>query len=133
MIRNRIAATDCNSWLSYLNPVSNAECLFSGSTTLPAPTDDSAACAQAAGGTTTSALYQQCMIRTAQVATDMATSQPGPALDYTDVMTGNAPDLANPFTGTGPLAPSSSGIPTWAWIAGAGVLGALLLIPRGGR
>ncbi len=94
-------------------------------------TDNSDACAQAAGGSTTSALYQRCMAQIAADEQGMAASQPGAAQDYQSAKTGNVLDLINPFAGTGPFSKDNpnppGGIPGWIWLAGAGALGLVAL------
>jgi len=62
-----------------------------------------------------------------RAAAQYAAAHPAEAQDYQDVQSGDLISLANPFTGTGPLSPSSTSVPTWAWLLGAGVGGLLLL------
>lgn len=60
-------------------------------------------------------------------AAAMAISQPAAAQDYADASSGNVLGLMNPFTGTGPLTKTASGIPSWAWITGGIALGLVAL------
>lgn len=80
--------------------------------------EDAVSCAQAAGGSTTSQNYLNCIAAKQQVPVLMAQSDPIGASDY-GAITSNPLDLLNPFTGSGPLNPAN-GL-NWTWIALGGL------------
>lgn len=88
--------------------------------------EDAVSCAQAAGGSTTSQNYLNCIAAKQAVPTQMAQSDPTGASDY-NALTSNPLDLLNPFTGSGPLNPAN-GI-NWTWLALGGL--ALLFWSKG--
>jgi len=56
---------------------------------------------------------------------------PAGAQDYEDYATGDVIGVLNPFTGSGPLSSAGSGtFPAWAWMAGGGLVAALLMRSR---
>lgn len=82
------------------------------------PTDDPNACYGGGPNIDVAA----CVAANNAVAAASAQANPAAAQDYYDAATGNVVGLVNPFTGTGPLAPSNSGVPMWVWLLGGGVI-----------
>ena len=68
-----------------------------------------------------------CVAANNAAAAAYAASNAATAQDYSSAGTGNLIDLANPFTGTGPLTSAGSGIPSWVWIIGGSAVGLAVL------
>ena len=68
-----------------------------------------------------------CVAANNAVSAASAQANPAGAQDYADAASANVIGLMNPFTGSGPLSNLSTGIPTWVWFAGGGVLALSLL------
>lgn len=124
MIRSRMGDTDCTGYLaSIFNPVCWVQDPLALQAGMPSPADDAASCLQASGGPgVNTPLYNSCLLQKQSIAAAQAKADPAGAQDYQDVMSGNVFGLLNPFTGSGPLSQTTTGIPTWVFVVGAGAI-----------
>lgn len=117
-IQNQVSLGDCTDWFT---AATSPACWYAANVNAilgTNPADDAVSCAQAAGGSTTSQAYLNCIAAKQAVPTQMAQSDPTGASDY-NALTTNPLDLLNPFTGSGPLNPAN-GI-NWTWLALGGL------------